>query len=329
MNYYNVSFPIETFCRLSKTSLIGELSSKHAESHINLASNQQFAWEKEYDDLHKILQNRHGRIIFEYSIPGLPKTIDIVLLIRGIVFVIEYKVCSSMFNEQDIRQVNGYAMRLKFFHSKSNENWIVPILVATDGPDKPFQLKRSEPDMVYEPLLCNSSNLEKAIDLLLSEIQSAEDRGWEYSWENGVFKASPTIIDAARNVWRSNNVVGFTKFETDYETRLKAEDYIINTVIKETQLRNGGHGKSICFVTGVPGAGKTLVGLNVSVALQHVGASLLSGNGPLVAVLTSALKRDLAKYKKQLKTTKDEVSVESIIRDAYGYKKEIFEKRLN
>ena len=329
MEYFNVSFPIGEFCSLSKDEVIGKLSAKHSLNHTSLASNQNYAWAKEYDDLSQILKNKTGRIIFEYSIPGLPKTIDVVLLIRGIVFAIEYKVGSSSFYEQDIRQVNGYAFRLKFFHSQSNDNWIVPILVATEGPDVPITLKRSDADMVYESILCNSYNLSDALDLILSEISSNEDINWERAWESGVFKASPTIIDAARNVWRSNNVIGFTRGEADKETRLNAEDYIAKTVVNETRARNNGQGKSICFVTGVPGAGKTLVGLNVSVALQHVGASMLSGNGPLVAVLTTALKRDLNKYKKQLKTAKNEISVESIIRDAYGYKKEIFEKRMD
>lgn len=328
MEYFNVSFSIEDFCRLSKDALIGKLSNKHTLHHSSLSSTQNEAWSKEYDDLHQILQGRSGRILFEYSIPGLPKTIDVVVLMGGVIFVIEYKANSTSYNEQDKRQTNGYALRLKFFHSRSNDNWIVPILVATDATDTQFTLKRSEADMVYEAIACNSSNLNNVLGTVLAEIGSVGNQEWESKWETGVFKASPTIIDAARNVWRSNNVAGFTKGEAEKETRLLAEDYIVNTVVEETKQRNGG-GKSICFVTGVPGAGKTLVGLNVSVALQNVGASMLSGNGPLVAVLTAALKRDLNKYKKQLKNATNEISVESIIRGAYGYKKEIFEKRLN
>ena len=329
IDYFNVSLTLKDFCNLSKDDLIGKLSSKHTLHHSSLSSTQNEAWSKEYDDLHQILQGRSGQILFEYSIPGLPKTIDVVLLMRGIIFVIEYKAGSSLYNEQDKRQVNGYALRLKFFHSKSNDNWIVPILVATEAPESTYELKKSEADMVYESITCNSEGLNKVLDKVLAEIGSDCNQEWESNWEYGVFKASPTIIDAARNVWRSNNVVGFTKGEAEEATRLMAEDYIVNTVIEETRQRNNGHGKSICFVTGVPGAGKTLVGLNVSVVLQNVGASMLSGNGPLVSVLTAALKRDLNKYKKQLKTATNEISVESIIRGAYGYKKEIFEKRLD
>lgn len=328
MEYFNVSFNIGVFCHLSKDDLIGKLSSKHTLHHFSLSSTQNEAWSKEYDDLHQVLQGRSGQILFEYSIPGLPKTIDVVLLMKGVIFVIEYKANTTSYNEQDKRQTNGYALRLKYFHSRSNDNWIVPILVATDAPDAPIEMKRSEADMVYEAIPCNSAGLKNVLDAVIAEIGTEGNQEWESLWETGVFKASPTIIDAARNVWRSNNVSGFTKGEAEEETRLKAEDYIVNTVVEETKQRNNGRGKSICFVTGVPGAGKTLVGLNVSVALQNVGASMLSGNGPLVAVLTAALKRDLNKYKKQLKNTTNEISVESIIRGAYGYKKEIFEKRL-
>lgn len=314
---------------MSLEDFLGRLTKNHLCYHSKLVSNQKVAWEKEYDDLQSILKglnSKIGRIIFEYNIPGLPKTIDVVLLIRGVIFVIEYKANSTGDNEQDKRQTNGYALRLKFFHSRSNDNWIVPILVATDAPDTKFELNRSEADMVYESITCNSANLKNVLDEVLTEIGSEGNQEWENKWETGVFKASPTIIDAARNVWRSNNVYGFTKGEAEKETRLLAEDYIVKTVVEETKQRCG---KSICFVTGVPGAGKTLVGLNVSVALQNIGASMLSGNGPLVAVLTAALKRDLNKYKKQLKNATNEISVESIIRDAYGYKKEIFEKRLD
>ena len=329
MEYFNVSFRVDDFCRLSKDDLIGKLSNRHTLHHSSLSSTQNEAWSKEYDDLHEILQGKSGQILFEYSIPGLPKTIDVVLLIRGVIFVIEYKANSTNYNEQDKRQTNGYALRLKFFHSRSNDNWIVPILLATDAPDTPIEMKRSEADMVYEAITCNSAKLKDVLNTVITEIGSEDNQEWESKWETGVFKASPTIIDAARNVWRSNNVAGFTKGEAEEETRLKAEGYIVNTVVEETKQRNDGHGKSICFVTGVPGAGKTLVGLNVSVSLQNVGASMLSGNGPLVAVLTAALKRDLNKYKKQLKNATNEISVDSIIRGAYGYKKEIFEKRLN
>lgn len=319
------SFSINEFLSLSFSVFNGCLTSSFQGQHSSLSSKQTGAWKKEYEDLQLALQGMEGRVLFEYSIPSLPKVIDVVLLTAGKIFVIEYKANSTSYDDQNVRQVEGYALRLKFFHSQSNDNWIVPILVATDAPDSALNITLSEEDMVFSTIKCNSSNLRSAIEQVNKIRPVVHDKEWEARWENGIFKASPTIIDAARNVWKSNNVVGFALGESSEETRLAAEDYIVNTVVEETRGRGG---KSICFVTGVPGAGKTLVGLNISVRLQDVGASLLSGNDPLVKVLSTALQRDLVKNRRYLVRPRDQISVDSIIRGAYGYKKEIFEKRL-
>lgn len=321
----NKSFKISDFLSLGFDEFNGRLTNTFQDQHFSLSSAQTSAWQKEYEDLQVALQGMEGRVLFEYSIPSLPRVIDVVLLTAGKIFVLEYKAHSTAYNDQDVRQVESYALRLKYFHSQSNDNWIIPILVATDAPNVAFNATSSEDDMVFGAILCNSSNLRSAIDRINEMVPVAHDKEWEDRWENGIFKASPTIIEAARNVWKSNNVAGFTMGESSEETRLAAEDYIVNTVVEEARSRRG---KSICFVTGVPGAGKTLVGLNISVRLQDVGASLLSGNEPLVEVLSAALKKDLTKNKKHLLKPKDEISVDSIIRGAYGYKKEIFEKRL-
>lgn len=325
IEHFNRSFRVEDFLSMDLSTFLGSMSKKHSETHVSLSSNQTEAWKKEYEDLIKVLQGLSGRVLFEYSIPNLKQVIDVILITQGKVFVIEYKDRATSFGNTALRQVNGYALRLKFFHSQSNDNWIIPILVATDAFSKRMGLHPSEEDMVLNPITCNSETLRDAIDAVNASFPSISDKEWEDNWENGVFKASPTIIDAARNVWKQNNVVGFTQGESSEETRLKAEDYIVNTVVSETKKTGG---KSICFVTGVPGAGKTLVGLNLSVRLQEEGASLLSGNGPLVKVLTTALTRDLKKNRCNLVRPRDEISVDSIIRDAFGYKKEIFEKRL-
>lgn len=325
----NISYSITDFLAESEDRFIGKLSTQHAMEHVDLTGAQNRAWKKEFQDLQRILQNKNGQILFEYSIPSLPKAIDVVLLIEGKIFVLEYKTGEDSFRSQDIHQTNGYALRLKYFHSKSNDNWIIPILVATDANDGELVYTPSEDDMVYNTIQCNSNNLCNAIEYILSKISYEGTNDWEREWEYGIFKASPTIIEAARNVWRANNVRGFTISEATKETRLAAEDYIVNQVVPNTRDRSDGKRKSICFVTGVPGAGKTLVGLNISVKLQDYGASMLSGNGPLVAVLTTALKRDLDNNQDNLTHPKDKISVETIIRNAYGYKKEIFDNRLS
>ena len=319
-----LSYTIDRFLSFSHKEVLSDLLYLHKSNHSNLSTNQTIAWEREIEEMKILLKDRKGRIIFEYNIPELSKVVDIILLIEGKIFVIEYKVNSKTYNEQDVHQVNGYALRLKYFHSKSNDNWIVPVLVSTDAESEPLINLRSEEDKVYSVIKCNSTNLSIAIDTILKESSAIYDEEWENTWEKGVYKASPTIIEAARNVWRKNNVLGFSIADAVAETRLEAEDYIVNVATEAMENKK----KAICFVTGVPGAGKTLVGLNLSVRLQDYGASMLSGNGPLVAVLTAALKEDMKKYTKKLNKPKNEVAVETIIRGAYGYKKEIFEKRL-
>ena len=327
MKNFVASFLISEFCILSKETIVDKIAEQFHYEHTDIAANQYEVWRKECDDLKLILPQYEGRVLFEYSIPGLPRVIDVVLLIRSIIFVIEYKNKSDNYSSEDYKnQTLGYAIRLKHCHSQSNDKVIVPILVATDAPSITNELVYNEYDQIYNLQLCNSQNLKDTIDKVLKLVSTTKDEEWEKHWENGIYKASPTLISALRNVWRKNNVRGFSTAEADDRTRLEAEKYIIETVVKETKERKG---KSICFVTGVPGAGKTIVGLNTSVALQQYGASMLSGNGPLVRVLTAALQRDLKKYDNQVENDYlASISVESIIRDAYGYKKEIFKNRL-
>lgn len=115
-------FPISEFLTFSYDEFLGKLTKRHHENYGSLEGTQDLAWAKEFYDLQRILRDKSGHILFEYSIPGLPKTIDVVLLMNGIIYVIEYKAGASEFNSQDIRQTNGYALRLKYFHSRSNDN---------------------------------------------------------------------------------------------------------------------------------------------------------------------------------------------------------------
>lgn len=322
---YN-SYSIEEFLKIDKDQFIGNLTAKFLDNdHSELAGTQKNAWEQEYDDLVVSLKGKKGRVIFEYNISSLSKIIDVVVLLEGKIFVLEYKTGESQETKSAIQQVEQYALLLKYCHSTSNDNWIIPILIATGEGVQENAYSEVEEDMVYKTLVANSSDI---INDVCRDLPYDGTDDWEDTWENGIYKASPTIIEAAKNVWRENNVEGFKKGESDESTRLSAEDFI-KRVIEETKSRPEGQRHSICFVTGVPGAGKTLVGLNLSVALQEHGASMLSGNGPLVAVMSTALKRDYQKYKREKATLKDVVSVDAIIRDAYGYKKEIFEKRLD
>lgn len=290
------------------------------------STKQTDAWKVEFDILKSSLKGYNGLIIFEYGIPGLPKVIDAVLLINQIIFVVEFKVGAKKYDTSDLAQVMGYALRLKYFQSESNIRKIVPILIATEANETASltNLKKLDTENVYHPICCNSLGLRAVIDHFINkEISSSKDTSWQQQWGKAVYNPSPSIIEAVINAWNKQNVPGLTAEYIDEASKtnhLKAETEILN-IIKHSKEEKR---KSIIFLTGVPGAGKTLVGLNVSIMAQEDGASLLSGNGPLVEVLTEALTRNLKKHVSA--DIKNKLAVESIIRQVYIYKNEIINR---
>ena len=242
--------------------------------------------------------SKDGQIVFEYTIPRLGKRVDVVLLLGGIVFTIEFKVGAEEFLVNDKEQVWDYALDLKNFHEESRDRVIVPILVATEASSTDCTTSAASfsyyDDQVYNPVFANSQTLLKAIELVLQLVGEQSEIN-AHNWIYSRYSPTPTIIQAASALYMNHSVADITKHEADKAGIDSCTEYILN-VIKESKLKRQ---KSICFVTGVPGAGKTLVGLNVAIQ-QEKGdlAVYLSGNGPLVKVLTEALARDKVQKEK-------------------------------
>ena len=261
------------------------------------------AWKSEIEIMRDVvskLNDRDGQIIFEYDIPRLGKRIDLVLLYRGIVFCIEFKVGESRILEGDIDQVLDYALDLKNFHKFSQDKVIVPILVATNFPNSSTDIRMSVyDDRVVNPLVTGKNGI---LDLITRVIyRFPNESPVNSNWVISPYAPTPTIIEAAKTLYESHSVENITRHEADKVSTDTTIQYIIDVIQKSKA--NGE--KSICFVTGVPGAGKTLVGLDVAVRqtyqgndepVEDEGAVYLSGNGPLVAVLNEALAQD--NYKK-------------------------------
>ena len=257
---------------------------------------QKFAWKEEIIVLKEVLKpyaSEEAWVLFEYAIPRLGKRIDVVVLLRERIFVIEFKAGESSFLRQDVDQVMDYSLDLKNFHQGSADRLIVPILVATESPDysKTCVFSHYHSDDIYEPLLTGSEHLSDIFNLVLSkETPKVEHAVSMRDWPLSRYAPTPTIIEAARALYLNHSVEDITRSEAE-GAQLERTTRYVQKVIRETKARQG---KSICFVTGVPGAGKTLVGLNVAVQQESDEdlAVYLSGNGPLVAVLTEALTRD-------------------------------------
>lgn len=286
---------IESFLREPKNYILGTISGNY---HGSVQSTQIDAWVAEITIIQELLKtlNKDGQIIFEYDIPRLGKRIDVTLLINGIVFCLEFKIGESKILEADVDQVLDYALDLKYFHKFSSDRIIVPILIATNYKSSTSIISMSVyNDRVVNPLVTGKDGLLKLIDEIL--IKYPSETPINSNWIISPYAPTPTIIEAAKALYENHSVENITRHEADNVSTDKTIAYILD-VIKKTKEKQE---KSICFVTGVPGAGKTLVGLEVAIKqtyqgnldpVKDEGAVYLSGNGPLVAVLTEALAKD-------------------------------------
>jgi len=261
------------------------------------------AWKGEISIMQDVLSRlgeSEGRVVFEYDIPRLGKRIDVVLLLKGIIFCIEFKVGETRILEADVDQVLDYALDLKNFHKFSQEKVIVPILIATNYAEASSVIQMSVyDDRVVNPLVTGKEHLFDQIKAVLGRFP--DETPVDPNWIISPYAPTPTIIEAARSLYENHSVEDITRHEADKVYTDRTIGFILQVIKKSKDEKR----KSICFVTGVPGAGKTLVGLDVAIKqtyqghdepVEDEGAVYLSGNGPLVAVLTEALAQD--NYKK-------------------------------
>ena len=123
---------IASFLGKDEDSIFGAIDKNY---HGDALTTTREAWIGEIEILQRVLlpwDGSDGRIVFEYDIPRLGKRIDVVLLLNGIVFCLEFKVGESKILECDVDQVLDYALDLKNFHKYSQDKLIVPVLIATN-----------------------------------------------------------------------------------------------------------------------------------------------------------------------------------------------------
>lgn len=288
LNYY-YSDTIKNFCQKSLETIIGEISVNGRLGHINT---ELFAWEFQINLLQEFLLDYNGQLFFEFSIPRMGKRVDCLLIIKNIVFIIEFKVGEKEFLNHNIEQVWDYALDLKNFHQPSHQLLLVPVLVATKANSSKIEIiSTSHQDNLVNPIKTNAKDLKKTIDLVLNFF-SSNDFVDSDNYVKGSYSPTPTIIEAAVSLYNNHNVENITRSDADAKNLKITTSYISDTI----ELAKNNNKKIICFVTGVPGAGKTLVGLKV--AAEHLdkekgnSSVFLSGNKPLVDILQEALTRD-------------------------------------
>ncbi len=318
--YYSDS--IFNFLQSSTEGILGILARNN---DFALIQTQRDAWIAEIEIFHEVLKPYKGSIYFEYSIPRMGRRIDVVLLIGPVIFVLEFKVGERDFTSYAIDQVFDYALDLKNFHDSSHQQFIVPILIATDARDAvPVIAVTPQNDKLLFPIKTDIAQLGKVIEGALSFVDGNDINIKQ--WESGRYCPTPTIIEAAMALYNNHSVSEITRSDAS-ATNLSQTSAAISEVIKSS--RDKSH-KSICLVTGVPGAGKTLVGLDV--ATKHIDAEddlysvYLSGNGPLVKILCEALARDKVRrcgeVGEQIRIGEARGSVKSFIQNVHHFRDE-------
>lgn len=283
--YY--SDPITKFLHRDVNSILGELAKNN---QFALEDLQRNTWIEQIRILKRELYGlENGHLLFEYTIPRIGNRIDAVLMVQGLILLLEFKVGEHKYSKDAIDQVMDYALDLKNFHKESHNKKIFPLLIATKAPDKQNQIHASKDD-IFDVLLCNEKNIGKTIALICRSFRA--DAFDPHVWINSIYMPTPTIIEAAQALYRGHSVEEISRSDAGAQN-LSFTTAAVNRIIDWSKQH---HQKSICFITGVPGAGKTLAGLNIANErhkfAENEHAMFLSGNQPLVDVLQEALARD-------------------------------------
>ena len=291
MNRAYYANSIYDFCIEDGKNIYGTISGEYDLNKLTIQ--QSNAWKSQIKILKKTILNFSGRVYFEFTIPRMGKRVDNILIIDNCIFVLEFKIGSNVYDKYAKDQAFDYGLDLNNFHEGSHNKIIIPILIADQATDFNNLYKKSL-DNLYETIVANENNLSEVISETLAKFNTSETINVE-SWENSIYKPTPTIIEAATALYKKHNVSEISRSDSGAEN-LSVTSECISEIIDYSKNKSR---KSICFITGVPGAGKTLAGLNIanlrSNYEEEEHAVFLSGNGPLVDVLREALARDKVK----------------------------------
>ena len=311
---------IKEFLSQSSNEILAELTKSQEGS---LETTQRDAWQKQIDLLKDLLSNlSEGHILFEFIIPRIGKRVDNILIIKNIIFVIEFKIGAEKYYNQDKVQTIDYALDLKNFHQGSHFANIVPILVATDAANFENIFDYSADKVAINCLLANCKNFKFIFTTVLEKTNQEKNINFS-KWIKSSYLPTPTIIEASKVLYKGHNVNDISRNEAGVDNLGKTTT-TLNNAIDESK-RNGY--KSIFLLTGVPGAGKTLAGLNLANSRRKSDETneehtvFLSGNGPLVRVLSESLARDAKdNYGKKISDARRETT--SFIQNIHHFRDE-------
>lgn len=287
-----LSLPVRDLLAMAPRDVAARLAYAQTERHATIELAQRHAWEGAAAILQAALRKADPawRLLLECDLLRLEKRADAVLLTDRAILVLEFKHGARRYEAADLRQAEDYALDLHDFHAGSRDHPVVPLLVATEAPPA-----RHDPPLIWHgvaPVLrCNGDDLGALIAAVQAGIGPPVAPLDAAAWEAAPYRPVPTVLEAATLLYRRNSVAEIAAARADAPNLTRTAEAIARAI---AHARGRGEHR-IVFVTGIPGAGKTLCGLNVVFgALRAHGAAFLSGNVPLVSVLREALARDAA-----------------------------------
>ncbi len=311
---------VSKFINTSEHEILGQLLMKH---NFSDDMEQKRAWAEQISILKQNLFDfPEATLFFEFSIPRMGKRVDNILLLNGIIYLLEFKISAENYHNSAIEQVVDYALDLKNFHSGSHNKTIVPILISTKAKEIENEIFFAE-DKISNCLKTNATNFGKVIKKI--NIQCGKEQFNVKDWMNSSYKPTPTIIEAGQALYANHTVEDISRHGAE-AINLTLTKNAVNEIIKNSKTYNQ---KSICFITGVPGAGKTLAGLDIATHSKNHNkddehACFLSGNGPLVNVLKEALIRNNI-ISEKISKKKAAAKLDSFIQNIHHFRDEYVE----
>ncbi len=288
-----LSRTVADFLAADPQPLVARLAYDDAQRFRGNEPRQLRAWAETLRALHAALalwpQAAAWRLLLEYDIQRLGRRIDAVLVTPRAVLVLEFKAGATQFSNQDRAQVEDYAIDLQDFHPASRAHPIVPILIATHArpavPNWPLPIAGAA--TVLEASAASLGTLLRDLWHRLPPVAPLDVAAWEHA----PYRPIPGIVEAARSLFSTHGVADIAAARADAHNLTATTDAILAAI----HAAEAGRRHIILFVTGIPGAGKTLCGLNAVFGTgRAAGAVFLTGNPSLVHVLREALARDAA-----------------------------------
>ena len=290
-----LSYTAPDFLVRDPGDIAGRLAAQQATRGFSGTAEQQAAWLPQILALRSALQQpgaENWTIALEYELLRLEKRIDAVILTDRAIFCLEFKTRDA--SPAALAEAEDYALDLRDFHAGSRHHPIVPVLVTDDTHDT---LPAQAPlfwDGVPPPIRIGAKALGRLIAWAQSAIPTPKTPLDGPAWLAAPYRPVPTIIEAATMLFSLHGVEDIATARADNQNLTRTRDAIARAIT--AAKLDKAH--TVIFVTGIPGAGKTLCGLNtVFGPAREDGAAFLSGNVPLVTVLREALARDAAARK--------------------------------